>query len=56
MIVTTEDQMTVDVCVLEHVLREINNILDEDLVFYNYEVEVISSHVITESRPETSTD
>jgi len=39
----------IDAIVMENVLREINMILDVDLVFYNYNVEMIHDNVASES-------
>lgn len=51
-----EAMAVVDACVFENVLREVNKVLDYDLVFYNYDVELIGSHVTTTCGPKPQPD
>lgn len=46
----------VDVMTFERVLKEVNIILDEELVFYSYDVDLLCNHVITSCGPQTSTE
>lgn len=47
----SESEDVIDAIILEKVLKHINMTLDDDLVFYTYDIETVYNYVTAKSRP-----